>query len=183
MALIARKKQNKTPTTLPSDFLLSVGKLFNKQFKKEKGDAEFLIYGNIYMDELLFCASLAHPKSLAAASFYLSMDLTKAVSEKPDVVTEKLKAMVDIAASWFAQSLEGGKGIDSVFTAMKDAPNAWESFTWDGAELFVKINRDNHALENAANRILKEAGVSEEDLDEMDDENDDWDDIDPSKLN
>lgn len=167
MARLARKKQTKKPTQLPKDFLLSVGKLFNEQFKKERRDAEFLIYGDLYMNEVLFCASLTHPKSLAAASFYLSMDLTKDVSEKPELVTEKLKVMVDIAASWFAQSFGSGGGLEAVLNALKDSPVTWEEFTWEKETLFVKINKDNHALENVADKLLKDAGITDEELEEM----------------
>ncbi len=166
MAISPRKKQVKQPTSLPKDFVNSVVKLFNQQSGKQKKEADFLVYADLYMNEVVLCVSLTHPKSLRAATIYLSMDLTKDISEKPELVTEKLKVMVDVAASWFAQSLEAGKGLDSVLEAMKDAPNLWETFTWEKEELFVKLNRDNHALENAANKFLKASGFDPDDMDD-----------------
>lgn len=186
MAIQPRKKQTKKPTTLPKDFLVSVTKLLNKQFAKEKKDADFLVYGDLYMNELVFCTSLTNPKSLRAATIYLSMDLAPAISEKPEVVTDKLKVMVDIVASWFAQSLEAGDGLESVLESMKEAANVWESFTWEKEDLFVRLNRDNHALENAANKFLKKAGFDPEEMEEEEMLEDiltsDEDDIDPSRL-
>lgn len=168
----ARKKHKGKPTSLPTDVLHSVGKLFNEQFAKEKEKAEFLVYSQMFMDELLLCISLVDPKSLRAGTIYLSVDLPKGVVEKPDQVTQKLQKMVDVAASWFAQSFSEGKlqGLPAVLEAMTDMPNTWQDFIWEKETLYVKLNRDNPVLEKQANKFLQNAGHSEEefqdDLDE-----------------
>ena len=115
-----RKKQVKFPSVLPKEFLNSVGLLFKKQFKKEASGAEFLIFGDLYPNEVILCVSLAHPKSLRAASMHISADLEKETAEKPDKVTEQLKSMVDLAASWFAQCFEKGDGIEIVLEELSE---------------------------------------------------------------
>ena len=180
MALHHRKKQKSKPSALPKEFLKTVESLFQKQFKKHLDGAAFLVFADLYPNEVILCISLAHPKSLRSVSVYISKDLKNA-TDSPEKVTEKLKSMVDLAASWFAQCFEKGDGLETVLAEMEDLSGAWESLEWDGDALFVLINRDNHVLENAANKFLRDSGIdpeeeeiSEEDLEkaieEMEDE-------------
>ncbi len=164
MPLPTRKRQTKIPMALPKDFLQTVGNLFKKQFKKQVGEAAFLVYGDLYTDEVIFCASLAHPKSLRAASLHISTDLVDA-AEHPEKVTEKLKSMVDVAASWFSQCLQGGGGLEAAIAEIAQMSPNWQEFAWEGQSFFVKLNRDNYALEKAADNFLKSAGFDPADDD------------------
>lgn len=175
MKLPTRKRQTGTPTSLPKDFLKTVSDLFKKQFSKEIKGSEFLVYGNIFPDEVVFCVSLTNAQSLRAGSVHLSTDLEKGVAENPEKVTEKLKSMVDVAASWFGQCFENGKGFESVMTELSDMDPAWQPIDWEGDKIHVKLNKDNYALEKAADSFLKKAGFEEEGedpLDELMDEDD-----------
>jgi hypothetical protein len=168
-----RKKHSQKATDLPKDFIKAVANLFNKQFLKERDDAEFWVYGKLYMNEVLVCVSLSHQKSLRACSFYLSMDLDPAVSAQPEQVTDKIKSMVDVAASWFSQSFSEAKGkqkgLDVILDAMAEMEAEWQATKWDNQDLFVKLNRDNHGLEGAANKFLRDAGI-DPDEDEFEEE-------------
>lgn len=166
MRLPTRKRQQKQPTSLPKEFLSTVSDLFKKQFKTKLKGATFLVYGDLYSDEAVFCVSLSNPKTLAAASMHISTDLAPNTAEQPEKVTERLKQMVDVAASWFAQSLEAGKGLDGVLTELQDLDPSWQQLEWEGSTLFVKINKDNYTLERAADDFLKKAGF-EDDEDEV----------------
>jgi hypothetical protein len=156
-----RKKQYGKPTKLPHDFIVSVTDLFNKQFKKERAESEFLIYGDLYMNELVFCVSLSNAKTLAAGTMYTSIDLPTGVAEKPEQVTEKLKSLVDVSASWFGQCFAESKekGLAVIVEALRDQPVGWQSLQWETQQIFVKLSRDNRALDNAADRFLTERGV------------------------
>ncbi len=172
MPLPKRKKTTKKPSLLPKDFLHTVAKLFEKQFAKKTMGASFLIYGDLYQDEVVVCVSLSHPKSLKAASLHLSSDLPEGLVDQPEKLTEILKSLVDVAASWFAQGLEKGQGLESVFEEMKDLDPQWQEIAWEGKKIFVKINRDNYTLEKAADEFLKKAGfedeeISDEELEEL----------------
>jgi len=169
MPLPSRKRHKLNPTTLPKDFLTNVSKLFKKEFQKKLKGETFLVYGDLYAGEVILCVSLSHPKSLRAASMHISADMPKDMAEQPEKVTERLKGMVDVASSWFAQSLENGEGLDSVFAAMADIEPTWQELDWEGAALFVKINRDNYVLERAADDLLKKSGFDSEEDSELED--------------
>lgn len=173
MALPTRKKHTKKPGTLPKDFLRTVAKLFQDQFKKEASGASFLAYGDLYPDEVVLCVSLSHPKQLQAASMHISCDLPKSVGENPEQVTEKLQSMVDVAASWFAQCFQGGKGLEAVLEEMRDQDPTWQEFEWEKNTLFVKLNKDNYTLEKAASDFLKKAGFEDDGDDLLEDEEND----------
>lgn len=180
MKLPTRKRQTKAPTALPKEFLNTVGDLFRKQFKSQLKGSTFVIYADLYPSESVLCVSLSHPKSLQSASLHISADVAKEAGEKPEKVTEQLKSMVDVAASWFAQSLEGGGGLESVLEQMTDLDPGWQELEWEKATLFVKINRNNYTLERAADDFLKKAGFEDDDeaeaqdiLDEIMDSDDD----------
>jgi hypothetical protein len=168
MVLPSRKRHKAEPTSLPKDFLHTVSDLFKKQFKTKLTGESFLVYGALHADEVVLAISLSHPKSLRSASMHVSMDLGKEVAEKPEKVTEQLKVMVDVAASWFAQCFEAGKGLEAVLGEMGEMDPNWQEFEWEGKTLFVKLNRDNYALENAADDLLRKAG-----FDPADDEDED----------
>jgi hypothetical protein len=163
MKLPTRKQQKKSSAGLPKDFLDTVSGLFSKQFKAKLKGATFLVYGDLYSQEVILCISLNHPKSLTAASLHISSDLTEEVGEKPEKVTERLKSMVDVAASWFSEALDGGKGLESVLDKMEDIDPNWQELEWEGATLFVKLNKVNYALERVADDFLKKSGFEEED--------------------
>lgn len=169
MKLPSRLKHKKPPHTLPKEFIHNVGSLMGKQFKTKLEGSTFLVYGNLYPNEVVICISLNHPKSLRAASLHISSDLPKKSVESPDVVTDCLKDMVDVAASWYAQALESGKGLDSVIEEMGEIKPDWQELEWEKRTLFVKLNRDNYSLERAANDFMKQAGIDpEEEMDEDD---------------
>lgn len=77
MPLPCRRDRKIPPSSLPKEFLQTVGTLFTKQFKKNLSGSTFLVYGDLYTDEVILCVSLAHKDSLQAASMHLSMDLPK----------------------------------------------------------------------------------------------------------
>ncbi len=162
MALPNRKKQTKKPTSLPKDFLNTVSGLFQKQFKKIVDGATFLVYGSLYPDEAVLAVSLTHPKMLSAGSLHVSADLPKGVAEDPAKVTEKLKGMVDVAASWFSQCFQSRNGLEAVLGEMADADASWQGIEWEGANLYVKLNRTNYTLEKAAKDFLKNKGFTDE---------------------
>jgi hypothetical protein len=168
MVLPSRKKHTATPTTLPTEFLHTVSELFKKQFKKNLTGESFLVYGALHVNEVVLVLSLTHPKSLRAVSMHISMDVEKDIAEKPDQMTEQLKAMVDVAASWFAQCFQAGKGLEAVLDEMGDMDPSWQEVDWEGKALFVKLNKDNYALENMANQLLRKAGFDPEDDEDED---------------
>jgi hypothetical protein len=173
MNLPTRKRHTKSPTNLPKEFLNSVSTLFKEQFGEKLTGESFLVYGALYTSEVLLGISLSHPKTLRAGTMVTSMDMSEDVGEKPEKVTEQLKVMVDVSASWFAQCFETGKGLEAVLDEMADVDTTWQELEWEKSHLFVKLGRENFALERAADDLLRKAGFDpndDEDEDAMLDE-------------
>ena len=156
LAMQPRKKQVKAAQKLPTEFIKSVAKLFNEQFEAEKIGASFAIFGALYPDEALLCVNLSQVGRLSAVSFFASADLSKTIGAKPEQVTSLLKSMVDLVASWFAQTFAEypGKGLEGILEAIDEMDRTWQQVSWEKRKLFVKINRNNQTLESAADRIL-----------------------------
>ena len=158
-AMQPRKKQKKTPSELPQEFKRNVSKLFNDQFEKERGEATFSTLGELYPNEAVLCICLMHVGTLRAASFYLSVDLVEEkIKQHPERVTEKLKQMVDLAASWFDQNFKEGKekGLEAILDALSDIAPDWQEAQWENGTYYVLLNRDNQTLETAADMLLSE---------------------------
>ena len=174
MALPTRKKQTKKPNTLPKDFISSVRKLFSDQFKKNRKNASFSIFGDLYFSELVLCVSLTQEKNLRAASFHVGCDLDKSIAENPEKITDTLKVMIDLAASWFAQGFEKGPGLEGILSSMKEVDSTWQEVNWENQVFFVKLDRTHYGLEGAADEFLKRAGfkVEEEEAEEELDDDD-----------
>lgn len=173
MPLPHRKKQTKRPTLLPKEFLRTVSGLFDEQFGPKAEGASFLVFGDLYQDEVVLCVSLSHPQNLQAASMHLSSDLPKKVAENPEKVTEFLKSMVDVAASWYSQCFQSGSGLPAVLTEMGAPGREWQEFEWEGEKLHVLLNRTNYVLEQAADSLLKKSGFAGDGTDPLDGEDED----------
>ena len=168
MALPHRKRQTKKPTSLPKDFLNTVSVLFHKQFAKNLAGSSFLIFGDLFSDEAVFAVSLANPKSLPAASLHISADLEKDIAENPEKVTEQLKKMVDVAASWFSQCFQEGNGLEAVLKEIAEIKSEWQPLDWEGQKLYVKLNKNNYTLEKAADEFLRKKGFAQDGEDPLD---------------
>lgn len=158
MVMQPRKKQDQPANDLPAAFIKDIAKLFNEQFSKDKGDASFSVHGAIYPDEVLICITLMRVGVLRAASCYASMDLPKDIAKNPKQLTENLRSIVDLVASWFHQCFDESDqtGLDAVLEAIEELNETWEPVEWEKKKVFVLVNKDNHTLEAAADQILRE---------------------------
>ncbi len=158
MVMEPRKKQDQPANKLPADFIKDVAKLFNEQFEKLKGEASFSVHGSLYPDEVLFCVTMMKVGVLRSVSCYASMDLPKNIAKDPKQLTENLRSMVDLIASWFQQCFDESdlEGIEAIHQAMEELDEVWEAVEWEKKKVFVLVNRDNHTLEAAADQLLRE---------------------------
>lgn len=158
MVMAPRKAQNKPASDLPGAFLKDVAKLFNSQFEQQRGNASFSVHGALYPNEVLLCITVMQVGMLRAASCYTSMDLPKNVAQNPKAVTENLRNMVDLVASWFNQCFDESEstGLEAILEAINEMDSVWEAVEWEKQKIFVLVNRDNHTLEAAADQILRE---------------------------
>lgn len=158
MVMEPRKRQTDPANQLPLEFIRDVAKLFNSQFQEQRGEGSYSVHGALYKDEVLLCVTLMKVGVLRAASFYASMDLPKKIAENPKQLTENLQAMVDLIASWYHQCFDESElsGIEAVHEAIDELSDGWEAVDWEKKKVYVRVNKDNHTLEAAADQILRE---------------------------
>src|SRR3989344_934213 len=133
-----RKKQTKPATAVPKDFLKTVSALFNEQFEKTRGEALFTSQADLYMDEVIACVSLTKPGNVRAVSIYLSLDLPKNLANNAEKVSDKLKSMVDIAASWFNESFSEKTSFEELVDKVTEYEAKWQELVWEKEKFFVK---------------------------------------------
>ncbi|MCO5141749.1 MAG: hypothetical protein M9962_01510 [Oligoflexia bacterium] len=167
MKYLPRKKVSKKGNDLPKEFLRNIEKLFVDQFKQQLKQSEVIGGGQIYPEEIQFCLSICNLKSLAGASIYVSSDIEKEHIENPETVTDILKSMVDVVASWMSQTFEKGSGLDALLKEIQAQGSSWQSFSWEKKTMYIRFDKTNMALEKAADDFLVKQGF---DLDELDEE-------------
>lgn len=158
MKLLPRKKDSKKSSDLPKEFLRNVEQLFAQQFKKSLQGAEILCGAQLYSEEIQFCVSICRARSLAGASIYVSSDIPKETFEKPEMVTEVLKSMVDIIASWLSQTLSNEAGLESLVQEIQKQGKSWQSFEWEKQAMYIRFDKTNMVLEKAADDFLSKQG-------------------------
>lgn len=150
---------------LPRDYLKLVEDVFNKNFAKmlqvEKGTREkFVVHGEIYPDELILAVSLTNPKTLRMTTCYASVDYP-APQHKNETVGKNgnpaeavqfgVNQCVDATASFFNTFFEDGRPVDYDIEYRQN----WTPIDIDkNSRVYMRINRDNPDLEEAADEIL-----------------------------
>ena len=150
---------------LPRDYLKLVEDVFNKNFSRklliEKGVKEkFIVYGELYPDELLLVVSLKNPSTLRMTTCYASVDYpspklkseggTQAPSSS-EAVQLGVNQCVDAVASFFDTFFSEGRPVDYDLEYRQNwTPVEIEKNT----RVYLRINRDNLELEAQADELL-----------------------------
>lgn len=122
----------------------------------------------MYVDELLFCVSLADPKSLVRGNNLFILWFTERNFRKSQAATQRLEAMVDICGFLVFANICGGQAgrfASGIGCNNGDAQCLAGFFLGEG-KYFVKLNRDNPVLEKEADRFLENAGHTDSDFDD-----------------
>lgn len=156
--MLARKPQTEPAKNFPEDWLEEVSQILKTvYFDKFKHDSRtFAVWGHLYADELLLIISLAdnfNPASIPTTLF-LSVDIEPKVKMKP-----LLNKLLDASGTFFDTYFRTGQ-------ANSEEEDIYLA-NWDEAELgkqafFYKVTRENISLTMEADKILKEAGFSED---------------------
>lgn len=168
-AMDRRKDTANKGTKLPRDYLKLVEDVFNKNFGKfllgEKSSKErFIVYGELYPDELVLSISLQHPgKSLGMTTCYCSVDYPPPQLRKEsgapaasasEAVQLAVNQSVDATASFFNTFFEEGRPVDYDMEYRQN----WTAIDLDkNIRVYIRINRDNPDLEAQADAILAAA--------------------------
>lgn len=166
-----RKDTPGKPGKLPRDYLKMIEEIFNKNFKKElvktsAGLERFIVYGEIYPDEVLIAIALKNPDSLRMNTCYASVDyplaqtLSTSKQSTADLVQNAVNLCIDTIGGYFDAYFEENRPLDYDV----EYSRSWvplEIGEQKKQRVFLRINRDNLDLEEEANAILAKAGMGE----------------------
>ncbi len=172
-----RKDTQLRAVKLPRDYLDLVEKIFHDNFKtklNKENKEMFLVFGEMYPDEVILAVSLKYPDSLFMTTCYASVDFPpkKVTKSEPTAVEvkkddkpaqkpkdpqteqteESVHLCVDAIASFFNTFFEEGRPLDY--------DNEYRQ-NWSLVELeknkpvYLRINRDNLELDTQASELLE----------------------------
>ena len=153
-----RMKSSKKWTAFPKEYLTQIKTVFSENFASHLQNAELIVDGRIYTQEILLRVGYLEKGRLAQANFEVSMNYSQ---EEQDAV-ERIHNCIDAAASMMMEYFENNGEVDF--------PYVWKEFPFQGKKLFLQFSSENSSLEAEANRLL---GVSEDDILNEEDEDDD----------
>lgn len=144
-----RLKSSKKWTTFPKEYSDQILAVFKENFAQYLTDAELILEGRIYPEEVTLRVGYLEKGRLAQANFEVSMNYTQ---EDQDAV-KRIHNCVDAAASMMLEYLENDGEVDF--------PYVWKEVPFQGKKIFLQFNTENSSLEAEANRLL---GVNDEAL-------------------
>lgn len=153
-----RLKTSKKWTKFPKEYSDQIEAVFKENFSQFLENAELIIEGRIYSEEIALRVGYQQKNRLAQANFEVSMNYSQ---DQQDAVTS-IHNCVDAAASMMLEYFENEEEADF--------PHTWTEFPFQGKKLFLKYSTENSSLEEEANRLL---GLANETLVLEDDESED----------
>lgn len=149
-----RLKSSKKWTAFPKEYLAQIQAVFKENFAAHLEDAELVIEGRIYQQEIALRVGYHEKGRLAQANFEVSMNYSQ---EEKDAV-DRINNCVDAAASMMLEYFENDGEVDY--------PYVWKEYPFQGHKLYLQYSTENSNLEAEANRLLglaNEALLAEED--------------------
>ena len=152
-----RLKSSKKWTSFPKEYLAQIEGVFKENFADHLENADLIIEGRIYSEEIVLRVGHHQKDRLAQANFDISMNYSQ---NEQDAVS-RIHNCVDAAASMMMEYFEQEGDVDF--------PYVWREFPFQGKKLFLKFSSENTALEAEANKLL---GLDEDTMlnEETDDE-------------
>ncbi len=142
-----RLKSSKKWTSFPKEYSEQIQTVFTENFAQYLKNAELIIEGRIYTEEIVLRVGYKENDRLSQANFEISMNYSQ---EKQDAV-QRIHNCIDAAASMMLDYLENDGQVDFPYT--------WKEVPFQKTKLFMQFNSENSTLENEANRLL---GITED---------------------
>lgn len=137
-----RLKSSKKWTNFPKEYSDQIQAVFKENFAQYLDDAELVIEGRIYSEEITLRVGYKENNRLAQANFEISMNYSQ---EEQDALT-RIHNCVDAAASMMMEYFEKEGEVDF--------PYVWKEFPFQGKKLYLQFSTENSSLEAEANRLL-----------------------------
>lgn len=162
-----RLKSSKKWTAFPKELIDQILSAFEENFKDTLNEAEILVEGRIYPQEILLRVGLLEKGRLKQKNFEVSAEYS---SEKENAV-QKIFVSVDAAATLLLDYMEKeqSKGEDEIESDI-DVPYTWKEMEFEQEKLFIQFSTVNSKLEAEADRLLGLVQGEELYVDEEEDE-------------
>ncbi|AHZ84578.1 hypothetical protein AB1A81_09560 [Bdellovibrio bacteriovorus] len=147
--MIPRLKSSKKWTSFPKEYSDQIQAVFKENFAQYLDNAQLIIEGRIYQEEIVLRVGYLEEGRLAQANFEVSMSYSQ---EQQDAVS-RIHNCVDAAASMMLEFLENEGEVDFPYT--------WKEVPFQGKKVYLKFSTENSNLEAEANKLL---GLSEDDM-------------------
>ncbi len=159
-----RLKSSKKWTVFPQELSEQILSAFEEHFKAALTEAELIVEGRIYPEEIMLRVGILEKGRLKQKNFEISSEYS---SEK-DNAGEKIFLAVDAAASLLLEYLENEKSEDEDHES--DLPYTWREMNFENQTLYFQFSTVNTRLEEEADRLLglskkDELYVEEDDVD------------------
>ncbi len=191
--MIPRLKTSKKSTPFPQEFVDQIKSAFIENFKEQLTNAELIIQGRIYPQEILLRVGFLEKGHLRQSNF----EVSAAYDYKKQNAIESIHLCIDFLASTLGQYFEqlsqkANPSEEAEESEPLDLPYLWKPIQFEKQEVFFQYSTVNTKLEEEADRLL---GVSSEelvkdeeeedfeptDLEEDESSNEEPEDSDPSK--
>lgn len=147
--MIPRLKSSKKWTSFPKEYSDQIQAVFKENFAQYLENAQLLIEGRIYQEEIVLRVGYLEEGRLAQANFEVSMSYSQ---EQQDAVS-RIHNCVDAAASMMMEFLENEGEVDFPYT--------WKEVPFQGKKVYLKFSTENSDLEAEANKLL---GLAEDEM-------------------
>ncbi|UXR63463.1 hypothetical protein EZJ49_10285 [Bdellovibrio bacteriovorus] len=144
-----RLKSSKKWTAFPKEYSEQILGVFKENFAQYLGDAELIVEGRIYQEEIALRVGYLEEGRLAQANFEVSMNYSQ---EQQDAIT-RIHNCVDAAASMMMEYLENDGEVDFPYT--------WKEVPFQGKKIYLRFSTENSSLEAEANKLL---GLNEDEM-------------------
>ncbi|MEN0057245.1 MAG: hypothetical protein AAGB31_00295 [Bdellovibrio sp.] len=137
-----RLKSSKKWTAFPKEYLDQIHTVFRENFSSQLENAELIVEGRIYSEEITLRVGYLEKGRLSQANFEVSMNYSQ---EQQDAV-DRIHNCLDAAASMMMEYFENEGEVDF--------PYLWKEYPFQGHKLFLQFSTENSSLEAEANRLL-----------------------------
>lgn len=148
-----RLSSSKKWTAFPKEFVQQIHSAFKENFEKELKNAELIVEGRIYPQEILVRVGFLEAGRLKQANFEISVEYSQTQNE----AVTRIHDAVDAAASMMLEYFEKEKNNEEEL----DLPLSWKEILFNNRKLYMQFSTVNSKLEAEADALL---GVSEDSL-------------------
>ena len=145
--MIARKKESKKWSPVPSELSKQIKTVFEESFSANLQGKSLKVEGRIYPTEILMRIGINSKGELRFQNFEVSIDHS---SEKQDTV-QKITVAVDAIASLMVDYFDNEED--------HEMPLVWQQYPFENEKIWLQFSSTNSDLESEANKLL---GVKEE---------------------